>query len=97
MSAAANEVLARAGVGIEDIALVVPHQANLNHSADRQGAGRFRRESLCERTGVRNTGSASIPLAPWEARKQGRIAAGDLVLLTSFGAGFHWASMLLRF
>ncbi len=44
-----------------------------------------------------NTGSASVPLALWEARQNGRIGAGDLVLLTSFGAGFHWAAMLLRF
>jgi 3-oxoacyl-[acyl-carrier-protein] synthase-3 len=37
-----------------------------------------------------------VPLALWEARQQGRIKSGDLVLLVSFGAGFHWAGMLLR-
>ena len=44
-----------------------------------------------------NTGSASVPLALWDARKNGRIAPGDLVLLTAFGAGFHWAAVLLQF
>ena len=44
-----------------------------------------------------NTGSASVPLALVQARDEGRIAAGDLVLLTAFGAGFHWGAMLLRF
>jgi 3-oxoacyl-[acyl-carrier-protein] synthase-3 len=37
-----------------------------------------------------------VPLALWEARKEGRVSRGDLVLLTAFGAGFHWAAMLLR-
>ncbi len=44
-----------------------------------------------------NTGSASVPLALWDARRQGRIGQGDLVLLTAFGAGFHWAAALLRY
>ncbi|HSL81582.1 MAG TPA: 3-oxoacyl-[acyl-carrier-protein] synthase III C-terminal domain-containing protein, partial [Thermoanaerobaculia bacterium] len=44
-----------------------------------------------------NTGSASIPLALTQAREAGRIRPGDLVLLTSFGAGFHWGAMLVRF
>jgi 3-oxoacyl-[acyl-carrier-protein] synthase-3 len=44
-----------------------------------------------------NTGSASIPLALWEARSTGRIRPGDLVVLTAFGAGFHWAAAALQF
>ena len=44
-----------------------------------------------------NTGSASVPLALWEARTNGRIGEGDLVVLTAFGAGFHWASAALQF
>jgi 3-oxoacyl-[acyl-carrier-protein] synthase-3 len=98
MSAAANEVLVRAGVDIEDIALVVPHQANLRiiqQTGKMLGIPEDRVFVNVQEYG--NTGSASVPLALWEARQQGRIAPGDLVLLTSFGAGFHWASMLLRF
>jgi 3-oxoacyl-[acyl-carrier-protein] synthase-3 len=44
-----------------------------------------------------NTGSASIPLALYEARGRGRLRQGDLVLLTSFGAGLHWSAALIRF
>jgi len=97
MCGAAAEVLVLAGVKLSDVALVVPHQANLRIL-----------ESVRERLGLPpekvfinvqeygNTGSASVPLALWEARKDGRIRPGDLVLLVSFGAGFHWAGMLLR-
>ena len=44
-----------------------------------------------------NTGSASVPLALWEAHERGRIAPGDLVILTAFGAGFHWAAAAIQF
>ena len=43
-----------------------------------------------------NTGSASVPLALWEAKQLGRVRAGDTVLLMAFGAGSHWAAMLVR-
>jgi len=98
MTSAAGEVLNQAGVGISDLALVVPHQANLRIIRAVQKALEVPDETMfvnVENYG--NTGSASIPLALWEARGQGRIQPGDLVLLTAFGAGFHWASMLLRF
>lgn len=98
MSAAANEVLAQAGVSVEDVALVVPHQANLRIIQATGKALGVREEKVYVNVQeYGNTGSASVPLALWEARRQGRIAPGDLVLLTSFGAGFHWAAMLLRF
>jgi len=98
MTSAAGEVLNQAGVGISDLALVVPHQANLRIIRAVQKALEVPDDTMfvnVENYG--NTGSASIPLALWEARGQGRIQPGDLVLLTAFGAGFHWASMLLRF
>lgn len=98
MSAAANEVLRQAGVSVQDIALVVPHQANLRIIQATGKALGVREERVYVNVQeYGNTGSASVPLALWEARQQGRIAPGDLVLLTSFGAGFHWAAMLLRF
>jgi 3-oxoacyl-[acyl-carrier-protein] synthase-3 len=98
MSAAAREVLAIAGLTLDDITLVVPHQANLRIL----DAVRSELELPPERVFINvqdygNTGSASVPVALWEARQQGRIGAGDLVLLISFGAGFHWAGMVLRF
>ena len=44
-----------------------------------------------------NTGSATVPLALAQAREEGRIKPGDLVVLTAFGAGFHWAATALEF
>ena len=83
---------------IEDVAWVVPHQANLRIIQAVGSALGIPEEKIVvniERYG--NTGSASVPLALWEASRAGRIRSGDLVLLTSFGAGFHWAALLLRF
>ncbi len=97
MSAAAHEVLAQAGVRLEDIAWLVPHQANMRIlDAVRAELGLPPEKVIINVQEYGNTGSASVPLALWEARQQGRIKAGDLVLLVSFGAGFHWAGMLLR-
>jgi 3-oxoacyl-[acyl-carrier-protein] synthase-3 len=98
MSQAGREVLARAGRSLDDVALLVPHQANLRILE----AVRGELELPPERVFVNvqeygNTGSASVPIALWEARAKGRVAPGDLVLLVSFGAGFHWAGVLLRF
>jgi len=98
MSDASRRVLETAGCTVEDVALVVPHQANLriiNAVAAKLGVETERVYVNVQEYG--NTGSASVPLALWEARQKGRIAAGDLVLLTAFGAGFHWAATLLRY
>ena len=98
MTASSLEVLAEAGVGVDDVALVVPHQANLrilDAVGDRLGVPPEKLFVNVQEYG--NTGSASVPVALWEAREQGRIKPGDLVLLTAFGAGFHWAALLLRF
>jgi 3-oxoacyl-[acyl-carrier-protein] synthase-3 len=98
MCAAANEVLRQAGYDVDDVALVIPHQANLRIiQATGKTLGVPEEKVYANVREYGNTGSASVPLALWEARETGRIAAGDLVLLTSFGAGFHWAAMLLRF
>ncbi len=97
MCAAAHEVLAQAGVQMKDIALLVPHQANLRILDAVRDELRLPPEKVIVNVQeYGNTGSASVPLALWEARQQGRIKSGDLVLLVSFGAGFHWAGMLLR-
>jgi 3-oxoacyl-[acyl-carrier-protein] synthase-3 len=98
MTQASREVLTQAGVSIDDVALVVPHQANrriLDAVASRLGIPEEKLVVNVHEYG--NTGSATVPVALWEAREQGRIAPGDLVLLTAFGAGFHWAALLLRF
>lgn len=98
MSSAARDVLSQAGSDISELALVVPHQANLRIIRSVQAVLGVPDEVMfinVDQYG--NTGSASVPLALSEARRQGRIKPNDLVLLTAFGAGFHWAAMLLRF
>jgi len=97
MCAAARDVVAQAGVTLGEISLLVPHQANLRILEAVRGELGFPPEKVIINVQeYGNTGSASVPLALWEARQQGRIKSGDLVLLVSFGAGFHWAGMLLR-
>jgi 3-oxoacyl-[acyl-carrier-protein] synthase-3 len=87
----------RAKVTIDDIALFVPHQANIRimeATASRLGLPAGRVASVIDRTG--NTSSASIPLALVDAAEQGRLRDGDLVLLAGFGAGMTWASAVWR-
>jgi 3-oxoacyl-[acyl-carrier-protein] synthase-3 len=80
-----------------DVALWVPHQANLRiieAANSRLGLPIERTALVLDRTG--NTSSASIPLALAEAADDGRLQPGDLVLLSGFGAGMTWASAVLR-
>jgi 3-oxoacyl-[acyl-carrier-protein] synthase-3 len=98
MSQAARETLARAGLELADVDLLVPHQANLRIlDAVGRELGLPEDRVFVNLQEYGNTGSASVPLALWEARETGRIGARANVLLVSFGAGFHWAGVLLRF
>ena len=93
----AQTTLERAGVSASDIALFVPHQANLrimDAVGQRLGIPPERTAVVLDRTG--NTSSASIPLALADAADSGRLSPGDLVLLSGFGAGMTWASAVLR-
>lgn len=75
----------------------VPHQANkriIDASAQKLGIATHKVVMTVERHG--NTSAASIPLALAEARKDGRIKTGDLVLLEAMGGGFTWGSALVR-
>lgn len=92
-----NDAMAKAGVAIDDISLVVPHQANIRiiEAACKRLKVPMDRVAVClDHTG--NTSSASIPLAFVEAEAAGRIAPGELVLMTGFGAGMSSASAVLR-
>jgi 3-oxoacyl-[acyl-carrier-protein] synthase-3 len=92
-----EEAVRKAGVQMTDISLVIPHQANLR-IVD-AAAKRFHLPSdRFVRNGDRygNTSAATIPLALDEARREGRVKPGDLVLLSSFGAGLSWGSLVLR-
>lgn len=93
----ASKSLAAAGLSIDDIAMVVPHQANIriiSAACDRLGFP-IERTAIClQDTG--NTSSASIPLALFDAADAGRLTPGDLVLMVGFGAGMTAASAVMR-
>lgn len=89
--------MAVAGVGPSDIALVVPHQANIriiSAACERLGVPLERAAVTIHETG--NTSSASIPMALFDAADSGRLNKGDLVLLVGFGAGMTAASAIIR-
>jgi 3-oxoacyl-[acyl-carrier-protein] synthase-3 len=97
MSGAAADALASAGLGVEDVALCIPHQANariLTAVARSIGLPIERVYVNLDRTG--NTSSASIPIALSEASDQGRLRPGDQVLLAAFGGGLSWGAMALE-
>jgi 3-oxoacyl-[acyl-carrier-protein] synthase III len=98
MSQAASEVLDKVGRSLSEVRLVIPHQANLRIiEAVRKKLGLGENSVFVNVQEYGNTGSASVPLAMWEAVAKGRIAQGDLVVLTAFGAGFHWAAAAVQF
>lgn len=93
----AEKSMAHAGVTADDIALIVPHQANIriiSAACERLGVPMDRAAVVIQDTG--NTSSASIPLALFDAADKGRLAPGDLVLLVGFGAGMTAASAILQ-
>ena len=93
----ARASMEQAKVSVDDIALFIPHQANIRimeSAAHRLGIPNDRIASVIDRTG--NTSSASIPLALVDALDQGRVHDGDLLLLAGFGAGMTWASAVWR-
>ena len=93
----ASKSLVAAGLTIDDIAMVVPHQANIRiikAACERLGFPMERTAICLQDTG--NTSSASIPLALFEAADAGRLNHGDLVLMVGFGAGMTAASAVMR-
>ena len=97
MCEAVDAVLEQAGVTIDEVDLLVPHQANqriIEATAKYAGVPMDRVWVNVNRYG--NTSSATIPVSLHEARAEGRIHEGSLVLLATFGAGFTWAGTLIR-
>lgn len=92
-----KEVLAETGFSASDIDWVVPHQANariLDATARKLGITPDKVIVTVDRHA--NTSAASVPLALDVARKDGRIKAGDLVMLEAMGGGFTWGASLIR-
>ncbi len=98
MSDAADRALDAARLTGDDIDLLIPHQANvriIEATAKHSGIPMDKVYVNVDRFG--NTSSASIPIALDEAIERGLIREGSTVLLVAFGAGFTWASMIVRF
>lgn len=97
MQTAAEEALRRCNLTIEDIACVIPHQANvriLEAIADRLGVPMEKVYVNLHRYG--NVSAGSVAIALDEAAREGRIQRGDLVLLIVFGSGLTWASCVIQ-
>ena len=91
------ELLKEQGFEKSDVSLFIPHQANariIDAVGERMKFPAERVYKNVERFG--NTSAASIPIALDECLRDGRIKSGDLVLLTAFGAGLVWGSVLVR-
>ena len=97
MVAVGFEALEKAGLTINDIKLVIPHQANLriiSAVGERLGVSAEKTFVNLDRYG--NTSAASVAIALDEAVTTGRLVRGDLVLLLVFGAGLTWGSALIE-
>jgi 3-oxoacyl-[acyl-carrier-protein] synthase-3 len=97
MASATREAVEKAGLALNEVDLVIPHQANgrIIESAARGLKLPLERFAVnIDRYG--NTSTASIPIAFCEAFDQGRIRAGDRLVLVGFGAGLTWGAMTLQ-
>ncbi|NGR07526.1 ketoacyl-ACP synthase III [bacterium SGD-2] len=97
LAESAKTVCARAGVSLQDIDWMVPHQANvriINFLGRKLGMPEEKVVVTVDQHA--NTSAASVPLAFDAARRDGRIKSGDLVLMQGVGGGFTWGSVLAR-
>ncbi len=98
MAEATRQVVEKAGLTLDDVDLIIPHQANIRiieSSVVRQL--KFPQEKVfinLDRYG--NTSTASIPIALVEAVEAGRVQPGDRIVLVGFGAGLTWAAALVE-
>lgn len=97
MTEAAKTVLKQAGLKLEDIDLVIPHQANiriLTAVANKLGVAQEKFYINIEKYG--NMSSASLAVALCEAVEEGKIHKGDTILLDAFGAGLVWGACIIK-
>lgn len=96
MVSSAEQVLEKSGVGVEDVDLYVPHQANkriIDHAAKHLGLAP--EKVFMNIANYGNTSSASIPICLAEAEEQGLLEAGTRVLMSAVGAGLTWGSIYM--
>jgi 3-oxoacyl-[acyl-carrier-protein] synthase III len=93
----AEQILAECGKTVDDVDVYIPHQANkriIDYAAGKLGIALEKTVVNVDRFG--NTSSGSIPLALEDARSEGRLQDGALVLMTGMGAGLTWGSALIE-
>ena len=91
------EGLKHNNLSLDDIDLLIPHQANIRiiqMVQKKLGLSDDRVFANIEKYG--NTTAASIPIAICEALEQGRINKGDIIALAAFGSGFAWGSTIIK-
>lgn len=97
MPQAVREVLDAEGLSVDDLALLIPHQANLRISeAVQKSLGLPDEKVFNNIQRYANTTAATIPIALAEAVEEGRLQPGHLLCLTAFGSGFTWGAALIR-
>lgn len=92
-----QRALAMAGLTVDDVDLIVPHQANIRiikAANERLGIPLEKTAIVIQRTG--NSSSATVPTALCDAIEAGRVHDGSIVLLVGFGAGMTWGAAVLR-
>jgi len=98
MAGISKEMLDEAGYSVEDVKMVIPHQANQRITDAVASRLKVPEEKVYSNIAEHgNTSSASIPIALDECLDQGKIVEGDLVLMTAFGGGVTWGGTLVRF
>jgi 3-oxoacyl-[acyl-carrier-protein] synthase-3 len=93
----AEQILSECGKTVDDVDVYIPHQANkriIDYAVDKLGIPQEKTVVNVDRFG--NTSSGSIPLALTDARAEGRLQEGVLVLMTGMGAGLTWGSALIE-
>ncbi|MGH3133355.1 MAG: beta-ketoacyl-ACP synthase III [Gaiellaceae bacterium] len=93
----AEQILSQCGKTVEDVDVYIPHQANkriIDYAAGKLGIPQEKTVVNVDRFG--NTSSGSIPLALTDARVEGRLTDGALILMTGMGAGLTWGSALIE-
>ena len=98
MAEVSVEILEKNGVGLDDVDWLVPHQANIRILEATAKRLNIPMEKVISTVGLHaNTSAASIPLALAHGVQEGKIKAGQLLLLPGMGAGFTWGASLIRF
>lgn len=94
MARASQEAVEKAGLEMDDINLIIPHQANLRIiEAAARGLKMDMDRFVVNIQNYGNTSTASIPIATMEAVKDGRLSPGDLIVFVGFGGGLTWGAV----